>query len=70
MSKSQTFRDKFPRAAAREEQAMRKRRSFIVNTLTDLSRNGWEKARPEDYQPLEAELRLIDARISARGNAR
>lgn len=36
------------------------RRAAIVSQLSDLSKDGWSKARPADYQPLEAELRAID----------
>lgn len=34
-----------------------KRRLQIIRMLCDLSRNGWVNAKPEDYEPLEAELR-------------
>jgi hypothetical protein len=37
----------------------RKRKSDIIRALSDLSRNGWANARPEDYEPLEAELRKL-----------
>lgn len=37
-----------------------KRRSEIIRQLSELSRNGWENARPSDYQPLERELSEID----------
>lgn len=32
------------------------RRAIIIAELSKLSRDGWAHARPEDYQPLEAEL--------------
>lgn len=35
------------------------RRAIIMTELTKLSRDGWAHARPEDYQPLEAELRSL-----------
>jgi hypothetical protein len=38
----------------------RKHRTAIIKILSDLSRGGWQNARPQDYQPLEAELRLIE----------
>jgi hypothetical protein len=37
------------------------RRSQIIKELSDLSRNGWALARPFDYEPLERELRALDA---------
>lgn len=40
--------------------AQRKRRSAIITELCALSRNGWAAARPEDYQPLEAELVALE----------
>ena len=40
----------------------RKRRSDIIKQLSDLSRNGWANAHPCDYEPLEAELRELDAK--------
>lgn len=36
------------------------RRISIIKMLSDLSRNGWANARPEDYLPLEKELRELD----------
>jgi hypothetical protein len=41
--------------------AQAKRRSEIVRALSDLSRNGWANALPCDYEPLERELRIIEA---------
>jgi hypothetical protein len=46
----------------RQLKALMARRSVIVAELSKLSRNGWANARPVDYQPLEAELRAINAR--------
>lgn len=43
---------------------LRKRRSAIIHELARLSRNGWHDARSFDYQPLETELRHIDARLT------
>lgn len=40
----------------------RKRRSAIIAELSRLSRAGWKDARPYDYRPLEAELKLIEER--------
>ncbi len=34
----------------------KQRRSLLIGELCRLSRNGWANARPEDYQPIEAEL--------------
>ena len=42
----------------------RARRSQIIRALSDLSRDGWNGVRPEDYQPLEAELRAIEERTA------
>lgn len=39
-----------------------KRRSEIIRRLSELSRNGWQNALPCDYEPLERELREIEAR--------
>lgn len=36
-----------------------RRRRAIVTELSRLSRNGWSDARPNDYLPLESELRAI-----------
>lgn len=38
----------------------RQRRSFLIKELSDLSRNGWANARPEDYIPLEKELAALE----------
>lgn len=38
----------------------RARRVEIIKALSDLSRNGWAGVRPEDYKPLEDELRAMD----------
>lgn len=40
--------------------AQQKRRSEIIKTLSDLSRNGWANALPCDYEPLEKELRELE----------
>ena len=38
---------------------------FIVQSLSELSRDGWSKALPVDYVPLETELRtLADKRFN------
>lgn len=42
---------------------MVKRRSDLIVELCKLSRNGWRDARPVDYQPLEAELNIINAKL-------
>lgn len=42
---------------------LRERRSIIVRQLCDLSRDGWRHAKPCDYQPLERELRRIEAQL-------
>ena len=39
-----------------------KRKSQIVAELTRLSHQGWDQCRREDWEPLEAELRGIEAR--------
>jgi hypothetical protein len=36
-----------------------KRRIEIINALSELSRDGWSRARFGDYQSLEAELREL-----------
>lgn len=36
------------------------RRSQIIATLSELSKHGWANALPEDYEPLEKELRQLD----------
>lgn len=41
------------------KKALRKRYSQIVKELSDLSRKGWAFAKPDDYQPLERELRQL-----------
>lgn len=40
----------------------RQRRIEIIKQLSDLSRDGWARAKPYDYQPLEAELRALESR--------
>lgn len=40
----------------------RKRHSEIIRALSDLSRDGWKGARPDDYLPLEAELARLEGR--------
>lgn len=40
--------------------AQRKRRSEIIRQLSELSRNGWARARYEDYASLEIELRELE----------
>jgi hypothetical protein len=42
--------------------AQAKRRLEIIKLLSDLSKNGWRDAKPYDYEPLERELRKIEAR--------
>lgn len=42
----------------KRRRAFNRRRSEIIRELSRLSR--WEHARPEDYEPLEAELRAMD----------
>ncbi len=37
----------------------RRRRVELIRQLSDLSKGGWANARPEDYLPLEAELRRL-----------
>jgi len=41
----------------------RKRRSQIITELSNLSRDGWKNARSCDYEPLEAELRVLNAKL-------
>lgn len=36
-----------------------RRRAAIIHELARLSRDGWRHARPDDYLPLEAELRSL-----------
>jgi len=38
----------------------KRRRLEIIRMLSDLSRGGWQRARYEDYAPLEAELRKLE----------
>lgn len=40
-----------------------KRRSEIIRTLSDLSRNEWQNARSYDYLPLERELDEINRQL-------
>lgn len=47
---------------------LRVRRSIIVKTLSDLSRDGWRHAKAIDYEPLERELRQIEATLRGHGN--
>lgn len=35
------------------------RKSAIIAELSRLSKDGWAKAKPEDYEPLEAELKTL-----------
>ena len=42
------------------------RAAAIIRELTKLSRNGWRDARPSDYLPLEAELRMLTAKEAKR----
>lgn len=44
--------------------ALAARRREIIRALAELSRNGWANARPYDYEPLERELREIEARLA------
>jgi hypothetical protein len=37
-----------------------KRRSEIIRELCELSRLGWQNAKPCDYEPLEKELRELE----------
>jgi hypothetical protein len=39
-----------------------KRRSAIIAELSRLSRDGWANALPCDYEPLERELRALEAK--------
>ena len=39
-----------------------KRRSEIIRELCKLSQNGWQNAKPCDYEPLEAELKKLEGR--------
>jgi hypothetical protein len=41
------------------------RMRLLINELCGMSRNGWANARPEDYLPLEAELRQLLSRKGA-----
>ena len=47
---------------------LRDRRHAIINQLSDLSKDGWRHAKPCDYQPLERELREIEAALARRSN--
>lgn len=40
-------------------QKQQKRRLEIIRELSDLSKDGWSRARFEDYAPLEDELRTL-----------
>jgi hypothetical protein len=42
--------------------AKQRRRIEIIKALSELSRNGWANSRPEDYLPLEAELRELESK--------
>lgn len=46
--------NKFTRKAAA-------RRRAIIAELSRLSRDGWRHAKPADYEPLERELRELEA---------
>lgn len=37
------------------------RRSAIIAELCRMSRDGWQNARPCDYEPLERELRELES---------
>ena len=39
---------------------MKKRRSFLIKMLSDLSKNGWENAHEADWKPLEDELAILE----------
>lgn len=45
---------------------MRKRATVLRNTLANMSFRGWDKFKATDYQPLEKELRGLDAAIALR----
>lgn len=36
----------------------------IINQLSALSRNGWSQATHVDYEPLEAELKVLTAKLT------
>ena len=42
----------------------RKRRSYLIRVLSDLSKDGWARATYSDYRPLECELRQIEERMT------
>jgi len=50
----------------RTQTQLTNRRRVIVNILSDLSRDGWRHAKPSDYEPLERELREIEAQLKRR----
>lgn len=46
------------------------RAAIIRSELVRMSRDGWKNAKPEDYQPLERELREIEAEQTRREGKR
>jgi hypothetical protein len=42
---------------------LQKCRTEIIKQLCELSRNGWRNAHCGDWQPLEAELTLIESKL-------
>lgn len=46
---------------------MRERRAIIIRTLCNLSRLGWLHATPDQYRPLETELRVIENALARKG---
>lgn len=41
------------------------RRISLINQLSDLSRDGWAHAKSCDWEPLEKELRELEAKRAA-----
>jgi hypothetical protein len=45
---------------------LRKRKTQLVRELADLSKDGWMRAKPEDWRPVEAELIRVITEINRR----
>jgi hypothetical protein len=49
---------------------LQNRRCVIINQLSELSKDSWRHAKPCDYEPLERELRDLEAALSRRKERR
>ena len=50
--------------------AQRRLRARLIQRLSDMSKNGWRDARPEDYKPLERQLNEMKPNGRPRTNAK